>query len=282
MRYNALFSAQLTLLALLLPVSSAADPPVIAGEYGLSYAGLRNSTSGQDYFLGIPFAQPPIGPLRFKPPVPWSRGSTKVVNATQYGYSCVQSAQFTNSSVSEDCLTLNIWKPTKVEKKLPVMVWIHGGAFYIGEAKKYPGNYLVERACNIGKPIIYVTMNYRLGIFGFPPGQAAEDAGASNIGLKYQRLALEWVQKNIAHFGGDPTKTLYKGGHIGGAFRGMILESGSPFILNVLKPNDPVKEEAFALLANTTGCNAKASDAFECVRKAPGDVLKQVNNDLLK
>ncbi|KAG8710874.1 hypothetical protein FRC09_020891 [Ceratobasidium sp. 395] len=298
MRYNALFSAQLTLLALLLPVSSAADLSVIAGEYGLSYTGLRNSTSGQDYFLGIPFAQPPVGRLRFKPPVPWSRGSTKVVNATQYGYSCVQSAQFTNSSVSEDCLTLNIWKPTKVEKKLPVMVWIYGGAFYIGEAKKYPGNYLVERACNIGKPIIYVAMNYRLGIFGFPPGQAAEDAGASNIGLKDQRLALEWVQKNIAYFGGDPTKvtifgesggamsaayqTLYKGGHIGGAFRGMILESGSPFILSVLKPNDPVKEEAFALLANTTGCNAKASDAFECVGKAPGDVLKQVNNDLLK
>ncbi|KAG8705895.1 hypothetical protein FRC09_002703 [Ceratobasidium sp. 395] len=164
-------------------------------------------------------------------------------------------------------------------------------------------------------------MNYRIGLYGFPPGQAAEDAGASNLGLKDQRLALEWIQNNIAYFGGDPEKvtifgesagavsagsqSLYKGGNIGGAFRGMILESGSPsrqdhaytlantltvpiltysiiYSVRVLKPNDPVKEEAFRLIANVTGCDAKASNAFECIRKAPPEALVKANDDLMK
>ncbi|KAG8745212.1 hypothetical protein FRC10_008524 [Ceratobasidium sp. 414] len=178
------------------------------------------------------------------------------------------------------------------------MVWIYGGGFYAGGISQYPGGSLVERATKIGKPVIYVAMNYRLGIFGFPPGQAAADTGASNLGLKDQRLALEWVQKNIAYFGGDPDKVVifgesagaisagyqafYKGGNIGGAFRGMILESGSPASLPVFKPNDPIKAEAFALIANATGCDAQESNVFECVRKAPSDVLKQANDDLMK
>ncbi|KAG9124350.1 hypothetical protein FRC07_011949 [Ceratobasidium sp. 392] len=171
------------------------------------------------------------------------------------------------------------------------MVWIYGGGFYAGGTTPYPGNYLVERSTKIGKPIVYVAMNYRLGIYGFPPGQAAADANASNLGLKDQRFALEWVQKNIAYFGGDPNKAtgaisaayqaFYKGGKIGGAFRGMILESGSPSTLPVLKPNDPVKEEAFKLIANVTGCNLQASDIFECVRRAPADLLQQANNDIM-
>ncbi|KAG8777684.1 hypothetical protein FRC12_000256 [Ceratobasidium sp. 428] len=290
--------SKLALFISLLPFCLGSSP-IITGGSGLSYVGLRDSTSpGQDYFLGIPFAQPPVGPLRFKPPVPWSRDNKRIVNATQNGYTCVQAARFTNDSISEDCLTLNIWKPTKINEKLPVLVWIYGGGFYAGGIKTYPGNKLVERAIKIGKPVIYVAMNYRLGIYGFPPGQAAADAGASNLGLKDQRLALEWVQKNIAYFGGDPDKVtifgesagaisaayqaFYKGGHIGGAFRGMILESGSPSTLNVLKPNDPVKEEGFRLIANATGCSAGASNVFECIRKASGEVLEQVNSDLMK
>ncbi|KAG8718942.1 hypothetical protein FRC08_004014 [Ceratobasidium sp. 394] len=297
MRYSPPSYYSLALFASFLSVSLGSSP-VVMDKSGLSYAGLRTSTSGQDYFLGIPFAQPPVGTLRFKPPVAWSRGSTKVINATRNGYSCVQSAKYTTDSVSEDCLTLNIWKPTNAPKPLPVMVWIYGGGFYAGGISLYPGGSLIERATKIGKPVIYVAMNYRLGIFGFPPGQAAADAGASNLGLKDQRLALEWIQKNIAYFGGDPDKVIifgesagaisagyqafYKGGNIGGAFRGMILESGSPASLSVLKPNDPVKEEAFSLIANATRCNTQESGIFECIRKAPFDVLNQANDDLMK
>lgn len=86
--------------------------PVVYDSSGVGYAGLHNATSGQDYFLGIPFAQPPVGPLRFKAPVPWSSNSTSVIDATRAGHSCEQGiAGATANSVSEDCLTLNICKP---------------------------------------------------------------------------------------------------------------------------------------------------------------------------
>ncbi|KAF8608654.1 alpha/beta-hydrolase [Ceratobasidium sp. AG-I] len=289
-----------TVLALWLAslASTLAASPIVSGSSGLSYVGLRNATSGQDYFLGIPFAKPPVGSLRFKPPVPWSQGNTRTVNATQAGYSCESSlAGFSTNPESEDCLTLNIWKPTNVTGKIPVMVYIYGGAFYIGDIASYPGNFFVERSTTIGKPVIYVAMNYRLGLYGFPPGQAAADAGALNLGLKDQRLALEWVQKNIGYFGGDSSKvtifgvsagamsvayqSLYKGGKIGGAFSGMILESGSATSLVTPKPNDPVKEAAFAIIANATGC-ADSPHIFECVRSAPAEVLSQANKDAIK
>ncbi|KAF8608649.1 alpha/beta-hydrolase [Ceratobasidium sp. AG-I] len=295
-RYNSLY----TRLSILLTSWSSvlAAPPVISGHSGLSYVGLRNETSGEDYFLGIPFAKPPVGALRFKPPVPWSAGDITTVNATRNGDSCEQAIDgLVINSISEDCLTLNIWKPTNNTKKLPVMAWIYGGGFYAGDIQSYPGHALVERSIEIGKPVIYIAMNYRLGVYGFPPGQAAVDAGAVNLGLKDQRLALEWVQKNIAYFGGDPSKvtifgesagaisagyqSFYKGGNNGGAFRGMILESGSPTSFHLPRPNDPVKETAFKLIANATGC-IDASDAFECVRNAPADVLSQANKDTIK
>lgn len=290
-----LWSAISTLVNLWLASSVSATNPVIHGSSGISYIGLRNSTSGQDYFLGIPFAQPPVGSLRFKPPVAWSPGNVTMVNATRDGHSCEQSVPYTTNSISEDCLTLNIWKPVNVTKKLPVMVWIHGGGFYIGEIQRYPGTHLLERASNIGKPVIYVAMNYRVGLYGFPPGQAAADAGGLNLGFKDQRLALEWVQKNIHYFGGDPDQvtifglsagaisaayqSFYKGGSIGGVFRAMILQSGSPTTVSALQPNDPVREAGFQFIVNATGCSSAPSQ-FECVRNAPADVLSQVNKDL--
>lgn len=90
-------------------VSGPVTSPVIYDGSGLSYAGLRNTSSNQDYFLGIPFAQPPVGPLRFKPPVPWTSNDTNTVDATRAGHSCEQAvAGATTNTVSEDCLTLNI------------------------------------------------------------------------------------------------------------------------------------------------------------------------------
>ncbi|KAF8608653.1 alpha/beta-hydrolase [Ceratobasidium sp. AG-I] len=278
--------------------STLAASPVVSGSSGLSYVGLRNATSGQDYFLGIPFAKPPVGSLRFRPPVPWSPDNARVVNATQAGYSCESSlAGSTTNPESEDCLTLNIWKPTNVTGKIPVMVWIYGGGFYLGDIASYPGNFFVERSITIGKPVIYVAMNYRAGLYGFPPGKAAADAGALNLGLKDQRLALEWVQKNIDYFGGDSNKvtlfgssagamsatyqSLYKGGKIGGVFRGMILQSGSATSLFTPKPNDSVKEATFAFVANATGC-ADSPHIFECVRNAPAEFLSQANKDAIK
>ncbi|KAJ1304675.1 hypothetical protein OPQ81_005814 [Rhizoctonia solani] len=277
------FLAQtLAVLQLTIPLPALAANPVIHASSNLSYVGLHNVTSGQDYFLGIPFAQPPVGPLRFKPPVPWAPGNITVVNATLDGASCEQNVPFTNNRISEDCLTLNVWKPTNVTGKLPVMVWIYGGGFYQGEIQRYPGTYLLERA-------------NKIEFTDFPRAKLRPTRGGLNLAFKDQRLALEWVRKNIGYFGGDPDKVtifgvsagaisaayqaFYNKGKSEKLFRGMILESGSPTTLNAARPNDPVRESGFKFIANATGCLNSATP-FECVRKAPADVLSQANKDL--
>ncbi|KAK1219421.1 hypothetical protein PQX77_017855 [Marasmius sp. AFHP31] len=271
--------------------------PSIRGN-GVTYQGAQNASGYTDYFLSIPFAQPPVDSLRFKPPVAWSQsGTDTVINATTYGPSCPQGWADSSSDTSEDCLTLHIWKPSYVTEKLPVMVWIYGGGFYFGTARGYEGWNIVQPSITIGKPVIYVALNYRTGIFGFPPGTASAKAGALNLGLKDQRLALEWVQKNIEYFGGDKTKvtlfgqsagaistayqSMYKGGDIGGVFRGMIMQSGSPSSKHVPPADDPVQEKAYQFIVNATGC-ASSSDTFECLRSAPFDVLQKANQDVFQ
>lgn len=277
-------------------VSAQSTTPLIKGP-GVSWSGLRNTTERVDYFLGIPYAEPPIGSLRFKPPVAWTPGKSSVtINATAFN-TCEQGLDSDYSNVSEDCLTVNVLKPTNVTGKIPVLVWIYGGGFYVGGSEAYPGNQIVAPSIQLGKPVIYVSLNYRVGFYGFPPGQDSADAGALNVGLKDQRLAIEWVQKYISYFGGDPKQvtlfgesagaisagyqTLYNGGNIGGAFRGMILQSGSPSSVNVPPANDPVQEAAYDFVVNATGC-ANATQKFECLRNAPADLLRQANKDVIK
>ncbi|CAE6437757.1 unnamed protein product [Rhizoctonia solani] len=272
--------------------------PTVNGP-GVSWLGVRNATAefNYDYFYGIPFGQAPVGALRFKPPVEWTPiSSNTVINATVLGTSCEQGNERGLENISEDCLNLNIWRPSNITGKIPVMVWIYGGGFYFGSTGGYPGDNLVQTSIELNKPVIYISINYRTGIYGFPPGQEAAAAGALNLGLKDQRLALEWIQKNIGFFGGDHTKVtlfgnsagavstsyqaMYKGGDIGGVFRAMILESGSPSTVNVVAANDPVPESVFTFVVNATGCNDSA-DKFECVRNAPSDVLSQANKDAI-
>ncbi|KAJ1301999.1 hypothetical protein OPQ81_000834 [Rhizoctonia solani] len=139
-------------------------------------------------------------------------------------------------------------------------------------------------------------MNYRVGIYGFPPGQAVYDAGGRNLGFQDQRLALQWVHNNIKYFGGDPNKvtvfgtsagaisagiqTLYNEGKASELFRGMILESGPPETIHAFKPSDPVREAAFQFIVNATGCSNDSS-SFQCVQNAPADILSQANEDVL-
>ena len=162
-------------------------------------------------FLGIPYAKPPIGELRWRPPQPvppWEG----VRPCAQFGDSCPQpdSAQYDLGGLGEDCLYLNIWVPKgKAEEELPVMVWIHGGAFQIGSASLemdqgqtlYDGGNLAQRG------VIVITLNYRLGPFGFlahPLLSRESPQGVSgNYGLLDQLAALQWVRENIGSFGGD-------------------------------------------------------------------------------
>ena len=160
-------------------------------------------------FLGIPFAAPPVGRLRWKPPQPtptW-RG---VRQATGFGSRCMQppvikDTIFRDPGMSEDCLTLNVWAPANAGRpKLPVMVWIFGGGFQGGSTSepRQDGEHLAR------KGVVVVSMNYRLHIFGFfaHPALAGESPqhAAGNYGLMDQTAALQWVARNIAAFGGDP------------------------------------------------------------------------------
>jgi len=159
-------------------------------------------------FLGIPYAAPPVGNLRWKAPTPvakW-RGTRE---ATNFGSRCMQGAVFSDMvfrdpGINEDCLYLNVWAPKKTSDKLPVMVWIYGGGFVAG-ATSEPR----QEGTNLAKHgVVVVSMNYRLGVFGFfaHPDLIAESghSSAGNYGLLDQVAALQWVKHNISAFGGDP------------------------------------------------------------------------------
>jgi para-nitrobenzyl esterase len=194
-------------LALALP-SQASNPLVIKTDQGKVQGKMSADGHARD-FLGIPFAAPPVGPLRWKPPQPAAKWHG-VRQATTFGSRCMQQQNyddmlFRDPGESEDCLTLNVWTPAaKPKGKLPVMVWIFGGGFYAGGTSepRQDGEHLT------GKGVIVVSMNYRLGIFGFfaTSELAAEDPhhAAGNYGLMDQWACLQWVRRNIAAFGGDP------------------------------------------------------------------------------
>jgi para-nitrobenzyl esterase len=199
-------------------------------------------------FLGIPYAAPPVGNMRWKPPAPAAKW-TGVRQATEFGAHCMQGAVFgdmvfRDAGGSEDCLTLNIWTPAKASAaKLPVMVWIYGGGFVAGTTSeaRQDGTNLAQQG------VIVVSMNYRLGIFGFfvHPDLAKESGrnAAGNYGLLDQVAALHWVHDNIAAFGGDPANVTIFGESAGsfsvsaqmasplakGLFQKAIGESGGAF-----------------------------------------------------
>lgn len=127
--------------------------------------------------------------------------------ATEYPPHCIgYGGDDIGYEISEDCLYLNVIRPAGIDDTdgLPVAVWIHGGGLVMGGSadKRYNLSFIVERSVGIGTPVVGVSLNYRLSAFGFLTGEEAVDAGATNIGFRDQRLALQWVQENIASFGG--------------------------------------------------------------------------------
>ncbi len=239
-----LLAAGACVVLLSAPAARANDGLTVVTDRG-SVQGTLSSDGQVRRFLGIPYAAPPVGPLRWKPPQP-AAAWDGVRSATTFGPRCMQThlypdMVFRDSGPSEDCLTLNVWAPAgKNTAPLPVMVWIYGGGFVTGgtsEARQ-DGEHLAR------KGVIVVSMNYRLGIFGFfaLPSLAAESPNhsAGNYGLMDQVAAFEWVRRNIAAFGGDPAKVTIFGESAGsisvsaqmasplskGLFAGAIGESG--------------------------------------------------------
>jgi para-nitrobenzyl esterase len=253
-------------------------------------SGLLQGTAlpnGGAVFKGVPYAAAPVGALRWRSPASVADW-TNVRGAQSYGSACLQPDQGWNSSLiataSEDCLYLNVWTATlKRSARLPVMVWIHGGAFVGGSGTDpmFAGEELVK------KNVVLVTLNYRLGIFGFlaHPELTRDSSHQSsgNFGLEDQLAALQWVRDNIAAFGGDPSQITLFGQSAGGMsvttlvasalsrghFRRAIIESGS------ILGGPPMKDLAGAEMM---GAEFAGPEGIRPLREAgAADVMKRFN-----
>ncbi|KAF8313075.1 alpha/beta-hydrolase [Clavulina sp. PMI_390] len=280
--------------------SVSANAPIVSIKSGATIAG-TSTAYGLDQFLGIPFAQPPVGKLRYAAPAPTSYSSTSVINATSYGPVCVQ------DTMSEDCLSVNVFRPTGVNAtfKLPVMVWVYGGSFLNGGSPLYDPTAIIDRSIQLSQPVLYVSFNYRVNSFGFLASSevataASHETAALNVGLYDIQAAFQWVQENIASFGGDPTKVTAFGESSGaiaigsllvsgcgtavqkqGLFHGAIMESGAPSGDPVPPPSylDP-RYEAFV---TTAGCGAALANntALACLRALPTEAVYEATLYLL-
>jgi para-nitrobenzyl esterase len=258
--------------------AATADSTVVMTDKGP----VRGLTSyGVREFKGIPYAAPPVSNLRWELPherKPWE----DTLDATKFGASCPQVARYglTEASYDEDCLTLNVTVPIAAathvtSKKLPVLVWIHGGAFVGGSSALYP----LDHMAIIGN-LIVVSMNYRLGVFGFMAHPAFDRSTDGDYGQADQRQALRWVQRNIAAFGGDPGNVTLAGESAGaasvcmqmlapvaakGLFQKAIVQSaGCVQHLRTLNEGNQIGLK----VAAEVGCNNKAS-ALACMRSKP-------------
>ncbi|CAH0004402.1 unnamed protein product [Clonostachys byssicola] len=264
-----------------------------------------NVKDNVESFSGIPFAEPPIGPLRLKAPQRLKR-ELGDVDATGAAGACPQMVLSTESSnflfqtigsianlpfvhnvtgQSEDCLTITVARPegtTEVER-LPVLFYIYGGGYQLGWSSMYDGSGLVKYGVEIGKPFVFVVANYRVNGFGFLPGKEILKDGSGNLGLLDQRMALEWVADNIGYFGGDPEKvsiwgesagawsvfnqmSLYDGDII---YKGKDLFRGAILASGGILPAqsiDSAKAQAvYDRVVTHAGCS-EASDTLECLR----------------
>ena len=209
-----IFSATAIILTMAFAASVFAQDQVQIANGALE--GASDKISGVRSFKGIPFAEPPAGDLRWKPPQP-VKNWQGVRKADKFGPRCMQRAifgdmNFRSNGMGEDCLYLNVWTPAKSgRERLPVLVYFYGGGFVAGDGSepRYDG------ASMAGKGIVAVTVNYRLGVFGFfaHPELTKEspNKASGNYGLLDQAAALKWVQQNIAAFGGDPKRVTIAG-----------------------------------------------------------------------
>ncbi|KAF2162880.1 hypothetical protein M409DRAFT_68850 [Zasmidium cellare ATCC 36951] len=258
--------------------------------------GLHSATYNEDYFLGIPFAQPPVEDLRFRNPRSINTSFDGVLQAIEYAPACYgYGGDQIGYPQSDDCLYLNIVRPSGYENaSLPIGVWIHGGGLYQGSTRdeRYNLSFIVENSVKIGKPIIGASIAYRLGPWGFLQSQEVSASGNTNIGLRDQRLALHWINENIAAFGGDPKKVTIWGesagaGSVGwhltayngrddGIFRAGIMESGNPVNYNSYKTNIDYQPR-FNDLLNRTNCTTSL-DRLDCLRKVPVQTIQNIFN----
>ncbi|KAK9341933.1 Alpha/Beta hydrolase protein [Lipomyces starkeyi] len=270
-----------------------------------TYEGYYLSSFEQDVFLGIPYAQPPVDELRFRAPVGLTEPWCGIREAKSYGNSCVWTGTYTDNHdlpFSEDCLTLNIVRPSlhgsghsRKNEPLPVAVWIHGGGFVAGASSRdlYNLSYPVQQSVLGKTPIIGVSINYRLSGFGFLASEEIRHAGGLNAGIQDQRLALKWIKENIAEFGGDPDN-ISLWGESGGAvsvaihlvayggesetdlFHKGVLESGTVTVISYQPMT--VTQTWYDSISSRAGCGTSPG-SFTCLQKVPAETLRSLFND---
>ncbi|KAJ6504351.1 extracellular triacylglycerol lipase precursor [Mycena vitilis] len=276
---------QSTFFGPLVQLGTAASPAIQLGNTTL--VGLNITTFQQDLFAGIPFAEPPLNNLRFTPPVPKIL-QPGAFNASTFGPACLQTAvsySVTPDSMSEDCLTINILRPTgtAANASLPVMFWTYGGGYNAGFSELYNASSLVAQSVARGTPVIHASFNYRLGPLGFPQGNEADKQGALNLGIKDQIAVLQWVQLHIEAFGGDKGKVTVFGQSAGSIMasilflnypiaslaRAAIFESGSQSTLPLYPPERRERTwETFVRGVPSCASRATSGATFGCLRSA--------------
>ncbi|XP_043455161.1 carboxylesterase 5A [Prionailurus bengalensis] len=282
----------------------AADAPVRSTRLGWvrgKQTTVLGSTMPVNMFLGIPYAAPPLGPLRFKQPkpaLPWN----DFRNATSYPKLCFQDLEWLVSyqhvlkvrypklETSEDCLYLNIYAPAHADNgsNLPVMVWFPGGAFKVGAASSFDGSALAAY-----EDVLIVTTQYRLGIFGF--FNTGDEHARGNWAFLDQVAALTWVQDNIEFFGGDPRSVTIFGESAGaisvsslilspmanGLFQKAIMESGVAILPLLMRSPGDERKKDLQVLAHICGCQASDSAALlQCLRAKPSEELLDISEKL--
>ncbi|KAG6004988.1 hypothetical protein E4U21_000560 [Claviceps maximensis] len=264
------------------------------------------SLLGVESFNAIPFADPPVGPLRLKPPRRFS-GTIDRLDGTGIAPACpqmiisrtslglvgeavndlLQTPLLKTLSGQEDCLTVTVQRPanTKADAKLPVLFWIYGGGFEFGATNTYDATSLLATAVNQEQPFVFVAVNYRVAGFGFMPGREILADGSANIGLLDQRMGLEWVADNIEAFGGDPSKVTIWGESAGAisVFNQMALYDGDatykgkPLFRGAIMNSgsvitaDPVDcpkgQVVYDTVVREAGCSG-SNNTLECLRAA--------------
>ncbi|XP_019361106.1 PREDICTED: cocaine esterase [Gavialis gangeticus] len=297
-----LFGVVLCAVGLVPAAGQKGGQPEVVTKYG-RLLGKQISVAGADrlvnVFLGIPFAKPPVGPLRFsppQPPEPWSN----LRDSTSFPPMCLQDLEWVETmkiiekfenpttEISEDCLYLDVYTPASSNKKakLPVMVWIHGGGFALGGASAYDGSALTAY-----ENVVVVIIQYRLGILGFL--STGDEYARGNWGLLDQVAALQWVKDNIDTFGGDPESVTLFGESAGGIsiganilspmskglFHKAISQSGVVTLPGSITSKPQVLTH---VIANLAGCEMTSSAIVNCLRKKTEKELVTVTTDFLK
>ncbi len=287
--------------AFVLAQSLALVPCIMGQQVQIDSGKVKGDTKdGVTFFKGIPFAAPPVGPLRWREPQPVAKWSG-VRDATEYGYDCMQlpfpsDAAPLGTKPDEDCLVLNVWRPEHASaRKLPVMVWIYGGGWVNGGSSPavYDGSQFAKGG------VVFVSFNYRVGRFGFfaHPALTRENPNGllGNYGFMDQIAALKWVQRNISAFGGDASQVTVFGESAGGfsvniflntplttgLFQRAIIESGggrdlsptgNPY-LQKASDGKPSAESIGVAFAKSKGIEGEGADALAKLRSLQAEAV---------